>query len=76
MKEAFNMKEFTTISEHDILSLALNEIMERITHEEEINKNTINEYGRENSIALHHIAIREKQLKEISDRILEIERGN
>lgn len=67
------MKELETISEHEILSFALNEIMERINHEEEINKNTINEYGRENSIALHHISIREKQLKEVSARILEIE---
>ena len=69
------MKEFTTISEHDILSFAANEIMGRISHEEEINKNTINEYGHENSIALRHVAIHEKQLREISGRILELERA-
>lgn len=73
LKEGFEMKEFATISEHEILSFAINEIMERINREEEINQSTLNEYGRENSICQHHLAIRTKQLKEISVRILELE---
>ena len=45
MKEVESMKEFTTISERDILRYASYDIMERMSREEEINKNNNNSNG-------------------------------
>ena len=67
------MKEFKTITEHEILRIVWLELLDRILKEEEINKQFKKEHGRPNSICEYHIKKLNEQIEEIQDRILEIE---
>lgn len=67
------MKEFKTMTEHEILKIVWLELLDRILKEEEINEQFKKEYGRPNSICECHIKKLNEQIKEIEDRILEIE---
>lgn len=67
------MKEFKTITEHEILKMAWHELLDRILQEEKINEKFKKEKGRPNSICEYHIKKLNEQIKEIEQRILEIE---
>lgn len=58
----------------EILNLALIGVCVKLQREEEINRSTIKEYGRENNIALNHIQKLNKQYDEIRNLILIEER--
>lgn len=68
------MKEFKTMTEHEILRIVWLELLDRILKEEERNEQFKKEYGRPNSISEYHIKKLNEQIKEIKDRILEIEK--
>lgn len=70
------MKDFKTITEHEILRMAWFELLEKIRREEERNEQFKKEYGRPNSISEYHIRRLNEQSDEIHDRILEIEQKN
>lgn len=67
------MKEFKTITEHEILIMAWYKLLDRILKEEERNEQFKKEKGRPNSISEYHIKKLNEQIKEINNRILEIE---
>ena len=67
------MKEFKTITEHEILKIVWLELLDRILKEEKINEQFKKEYGRQNSICKYKIEKLNEQIEEIEDRILEIE---
>ena len=70
------MKEFTSITEYQLLKLAYNELLRRIDREEEINKQTQNELGRYNRSAQYKLKFYNEQLDEIRERIFELENNN
>ena len=70
------MKEFNTITEHQILYLVYHSLLERISNEEEINKRTKKEIGRDNIICQSRLKVYNEQLEEIRERIIEIEQNN
>lgn len=49
------MKEFKTITEHEILIMAWYKLLDRILKEEERNEQFKKEYGRPNRISEYHI---------------------
>ena len=67
------MKEFKTITEHEILKMAQNELIDRILEEEEGNEKFKRKYGRPNRLREYQIEKLHEQIIEINDRILEIE---
>lgn len=67
------MKEFKTITEHEILTMAWDKLLDRILKEEERNEQFKKEKGRPNNISEYHIKKLNEQIKEINNRILEIE---
>lgn len=70
------MKEFKTITEYQILYLTYHALLERISHEEEINERTKKEHGRDNRICQNRLKMYNEQLDEIRERIIEIEQNN
>ena len=70
------MKEFKTITEYQILYLVYNSLLERISHEEEINERTKKERGKDNRICQSRLKMYNEQLKEIREKIIEIEQSN
>ena len=70
------MKELNSITEYQMLFLASCELMRRIEHEEKIDRETQNEYGRHNRISTSRLKMYNEQLNEIHGRILEIEQQN
>ena len=72
-KGVSKMKEFKTITEHEILRIVWLELLDRILKEEERNEQFKKEKGRPNSISEYHIKKLNEQIKEIHNRILEIE---
>ena len=70
------MKEFKTITEYQILFLTYHSLLERISHEEEINERTKKESGRDNRICQSRLKMYNEQLEEIRERIIEIEQNN
>lgn len=70
------MKDFKTITEHEILGMAWYELLERIRREEERNERFKKEYSRPNSISEYNIRRFQEQADEIHNRILEIEQKN
>ena len=70
------MKEFTSITEYQLLNLAYNELLRSIDREEEINKQTQNELGRYNRFAQYKLKFYNEQLDEIRERIFELENNN
>lgn len=67
------MKDFKTITEHEILTMAWLELLEKIWREENRNEQFKKEYGRPCKISEYHIKRYREQSDEIHDRILEIE---
>lgn len=70
------MKDFNTITEYQILYLVYHSLLERISHEEEINERTKKEIGRDNRICQSRLKMYNEQLEEIRERIIEIEQNN
>ena len=70
------MKELKTITEYQLLYFAYHALSERILYEEEINKRTKKERGRDNRICQSRLKMYNEQLAEVCDRILEIENNN
>lgn len=70
------MKELKTITECQLLYFAYYSLLERISHEEEINERTKKEYGRDNRISQNRLKKYNEQFAEVSERILEIEHNN
>jgi hypothetical protein len=70
------MKELKTITECQLLYFAYYSLLERISHEEEINERTKKECGRDNCICQSRLKMYNEQLEEVRERILEIENNN
>ena len=67
------MKELKTITDYQILRLVYDSLLERISHEEEINERAKKERGRDNRICRNRLTMYNEQLEEVRERILEIE---
>ena len=76
MKGVLIMKEFTNVTEYQLLNLATTELLRRIDKEEKINEQTQKELGRDNRIAQHRLKIYNKQYEELRERIIELENNN
>ena len=59
------MKEFISITEYQLLSLAYNELVRRINKEEVINERTKREIGRDNRTCQNRLKMYNEQLEEI-----------
>ena len=70
------MKEFKTITEHEILKLAWFKLLDIRRREEEINEEFKKEYGKTDSISEYRMKKLNEKIEEIRDRILEIENNN
>lgn len=70
------MKELKTMTEHQLLRLVYDSLLERIVHEENINERTKKELGRDNCICQNRLKMYNEQLAEVRERILEIENNN
>ena len=70
------MKEFISITEYQLLSLAYNELVRRINKEEVINERTKREIGRDNRTCQNRLKMYNEQLEEIRERMIEIEQNN
>ena len=70
------MKELKTITEYQLLCFAYHALSERILYEQEINKITKKERGREDSTCQSRLKMYNEQLAEVCGRILEIENNN
>ena len=70
------MKELKTITEYQLLKFAYDSLLERIAHEERINRRTKKELSRDNCICQNRLKMYNEQLAEVRDRILEIEHNN
>lgn len=76
MKGVLIMKEFTNVTEYQLLNLATTELLRRIYKEEKINEQTQKELGRDNRIAQHRLKTYNKQYEELRERIIELENNN
>ena len=70
------MKELKTITEYQLLYFAYHALSERILYEQEINKRTKKERGRDNRISQSRLKMYNEQLEEVRGRILEIKNNN
>ena len=70
------MKEFISITEYQLLSLAYTELFRRINKEEVINERTKREIGRDNRTCQNRLKMYNEQLEEIRERMIEIEQNN
>lgn len=70
------MKEFISITEYQLLSLAYAELVRRISKEEVINERTKREIGRDNRTCQNRLKMYNEQLEEIRERMIEIEQNN
>ena len=70
------MKDFKTITEYQLLYLVYQSLLERISHEQEINEITKKARGKDNRICQSRLKMYNEQLEEIRARILEIEQNN
>ena len=67
------MKELKSITEYQLFKLAYYSLLERVVHEERINKITKKDFGVDNPICQNRLKMYSEQLEEIRERILEIE---
>lgn len=67
------MKNFETITEYEILSMAWIELINRYTKEEEKNDQFKKEHGRPNQICEYRLKKLNEQIDEIHSRIIEIQ---
>ena len=70
------MKELKTLTKYELLNFVYPSLLDKISHEEEINERTKKELGRDNFICQERLKIYNEQLTEVRDRILGIEHNN